>query len=121
MTVDGFRTHAREHTSDFPGLLSNSSSKACVAALVTRMIPVCVFAKPPVPDGVKTRLVPVLGNESAAALASAMFVDVWRVLVQIFLSVCLWRARFSRLQAAKTTAHISGAVIAFPVSGLRLN
>ena len=77
MTVDGFRTQARKHRSDFPGLLSISSSKACVAALVTRMIPVCVFAKPPVPDGVKTRLVPALGNESAAALASAMFVDVW--------------------------------------------
>jgi hypothetical protein len=27
----------------------------------------------------------------------------------------------SRLQAAKTLAHISGAVVAFPVSGLRLN
>jgi hypothetical protein len=28
---------------------------------------------------------------------------------------------FSRLQAAKTLAHISGAVVAFPVSGLRFN
>ena len=35
------------------------------------------ICKATVPGGVKTRLVPVLGNESAAALASAMFVDVW--------------------------------------------
>jgi uncharacterized protein len=42
------------------------------------MIPVCVFAKPPAPEHAKTRLAPVLGSESAAALASAMFLDVWR-------------------------------------------
>ena len=28
---------------------------------------------------------------------------------------------FPRVQAAKTLAHISGAVVAFPLSGLRLN
>jgi uncharacterized protein len=43
------------------------------------MIPVCVFAKPPVPGHVKTRLAPVLGEEAAAALAGAMLCDVWQV------------------------------------------
>ena len=44
------------------------------------------------------------------------------VLVQILLSVWFLSGEwFPRLQAAKTTAHISGAVIAFPVSGLKLN
>jgi uncharacterized protein len=42
------------------------------------MVPVCVFAKPPVPDRVKTRLASTLGSECAARLASAMFMDVWR-------------------------------------------
>jgi hypothetical protein len=48
--------------------------------------------------------------------------EVWQgVLVQIFLSVCFCPVNdFSRLQAAKTLAHISGAVVGFPVSGLRL-
>ncbi len=42
------------------------------------MIPVCVFAKPFIPGEVKTRLAPVLGFERAAALAAAMFSDMWR-------------------------------------------
>jgi hypothetical protein len=46
---------------------------------------------------------------------------VAEVLVQILLSVCFCRVNDSRVQAAKTLAHISGAVVAFPVSGLRLN
>jgi uncharacterized protein len=41
------------------------------------MIPVCVFAKPPEPGNVKTRLIPELGRGGAAELASAMFVDTW--------------------------------------------
>lgn len=42
------------------------------------LVPVCVFAKPPLPGQVKTRLAPLLGNEGAASLASAMLMDVWR-------------------------------------------
>jgi rSAM/selenodomain-associated transferase 1 len=41
-------------------------------------IPVFIFAKPPVPSEVKTRLIPALGAEGAAQLASAMLRDVWR-------------------------------------------
>jgi hypothetical protein len=45
-----------------------------------------------------------------------------RVLVQILLSVCFGLASgLLRLYAAKTAAQSSGAVVAFPVSGLRLN
>lgn len=36
---------------------------------------ICIFAKPPVPGRVKTRLVPVIGEEGAAALARAFIVD----------------------------------------------
>lgn len=42
------------------------------------IIPVCIFAKPPVPAEVKTRLIPALGATGAAELASAMLLDVWR-------------------------------------------
>jgi rSAM/selenodomain-associated transferase 2/rSAM/selenodomain-associated transferase 1 len=42
------------------------------------MIPVCVFAKPFIPGQVKTRLAAALGAERAAALALAMFRDVWQ-------------------------------------------
>ena len=38
----------------------------------------CVFAKPPRPGEVKTRLAETLGAESAAALARAFFLDTWR-------------------------------------------
>ena len=41
-------------------------------------IPVCIFAKPPAPLEAKTRLIPALGAEGAAQLASAMLRDVWR-------------------------------------------
>jgi len=40
-------------------------------------LPVCVFAKPPVPGEVKTRLIPVLGAEGAAQLAAAFLEDTW--------------------------------------------
>lgn len=42
------------------------------------IIPVCIFAKPPVPAEVKTRLIPALGAAGAAELASAMLLDIWR-------------------------------------------
>jgi rSAM/selenodomain-associated transferase 1 len=38
---------------------------------------VAVFAKPPRPGEVKTRLVPALGEVGAAALARAFFLDTW--------------------------------------------
>lgn len=41
------------------------------------IIPVCIFAKPPIPGEVKTRLIPNLGAEGAAGLAKAMLLDVW--------------------------------------------
>jgi len=44
------------------------------------MIPVCVFAKPPEPGNVKTRLIPELGREGAAELAAAMIIDTWHTL-----------------------------------------
>lgn len=43
----------------------------------TSKIPICIFAKPPVPAEVKTRLIPALGAVAAARLASAMLKDVW--------------------------------------------
>jgi len=43
------------------------------------LIPVCVFAKPPVPGRVKTRLGAAFGDEWAAELAGAMLHDVWSV------------------------------------------
>jgi len=39
----------------------------------------CVFAKPPRPGEVKTRLAEEIGSESAATLARAFFLDVWSV------------------------------------------
>ncbi len=41
-------------------------------------IPVCVFAKPPVPGKVKTRLIPLLGGEGAALVAAAMLRVAWQ-------------------------------------------
>lgn len=38
---------------------------------------VCVFLKPPIAGKVKTRLVPAVGAEGAAALAEAFFRDTW--------------------------------------------
>ena len=56
----------------------NNSAEARGRSL-TAAIPVCVFAKPPIPGQVKTRLAPVLGQIEAARLASAMLCDVWDV------------------------------------------
>lgn len=39
---------------------------------------VCVFFKPPSAGQVKTRLIPAVGAEGAAALAQAFFRDTWR-------------------------------------------
>lgn len=44
---------------------------------VADTIPICIFAKPPIPGEVKTRLIPALGVEGAAELAKAMLLDVW--------------------------------------------
>jgi uncharacterized protein len=38
---------------------------------------ICVFAKPPVPGQVKSRLIPVLGSNGAAKLAAAFLQDTW--------------------------------------------
>jgi rSAM/selenodomain-associated transferase 1 len=38
---------------------------------------ICVFAKPPLPGEAKTRLVPALGAQGAAALARAFLEDTW--------------------------------------------
>lgn len=40
---------------------------------------VCVFAKPPRPGQVKTRLAPALGPAGSARLARAFFADTWRM------------------------------------------
>lgn len=40
-------------------------------------IPCCVFAKPPAPGKVKTRLAPAIGSTAAAELAACMLRDVW--------------------------------------------
>jgi len=42
-------------------------------------IPICIFAKPPVPGRVKTRLAQAIGLAQAAKLATAMLRDVWSV------------------------------------------
>lgn len=46
-------------------------------------VPVCVFAKPPVPGRVKTRLAVAIGEEEAAQLASAMLGDVWNAVASV--------------------------------------
>lgn len=47
------------------------------------MISVCVFAKPPLPGKVKTRLAAVIGDDAAAELASAMLCDVWDTVTRV--------------------------------------
>ncbi len=47
----------------------------------TVRIPVCIFAKPPVPGRVKTRLAGAVGDKYAAELAAAMLHDIWSVVV----------------------------------------
>jgi hypothetical protein len=57
-----------------------------------------------------------------ASAQSGALRSLTKVLVQILLSVCFGLASgLLRLYAAKTAAQSSGAVVAFPVSGLRLN
>lgn len=46
-------------------------------------IPACVFAKPPLPGRVKSRIARVLGEECAAQLASAMLCDVWATIQSV--------------------------------------
>lgn len=43
----------------------------------------CVFAKPPRPGTVKTRLAPVLGDAAAAALAHAFLLDTWNTVTRV--------------------------------------
>lgn len=42
---------------------------------MSKPIPICIFVKDFVADQVKTRLIPSIGSEAAAALAKAMFLD----------------------------------------------
>jgi uncharacterized protein len=44
---------------------------------VNRRGSICVFAKPPVPGRVKTRLIPILGSRGAAELAAVFLDDTW--------------------------------------------
>ena len=44
---------------------------------------ICVFAKPPRPGTVKTRLTSVLGDEGAAALARAFLLDTWSTVTRV--------------------------------------
>lgn len=46
-------------------------------------IPVCIFAKPPIPGRVKTRLASLVGFALAADLAAAMLHDVWSVVTNL--------------------------------------
>lgn len=46
-------------------------------------IPICIFAKPPVPGQVKTRLAQSIGPVRAAKLAAAMLRDVWSVVATL--------------------------------------
>jgi hypothetical protein len=47
------------------------------------LVPVCVFAKPPIEGQVKTRLAPVLGARQATALARAFFEDTWAMVCAV--------------------------------------
>ncbi len=46
-------------------------------------IPICIFAKPPVPGQVKTRLAQSIGPAQSAKLAAAMLRDVWSVVATL--------------------------------------
>lgn len=48
-----------------------------------RQVCICVFAKPPRPGEVKTRLMAELGRAGAAALANAFFLDTWAAVSRI--------------------------------------
>lgn len=44
---------------------------------------ICVFAKPPVPGKVKTRLIPLLGSRRAAELAKVFLQDTWATIAAL--------------------------------------
>ena len=46
-------------------------------------VTVCVFMKPTRPGEVKTRLVPAVGPECAAALAQSFFYDTWEAIASL--------------------------------------
>jgi hypothetical protein len=46
-------------------------------------VTVCVFMKPTRPGEVKTRLVPAVGAEGAAALAQSFFDDTWEAIASL--------------------------------------
>lgn len=50
---------------------------------MSELVPVCVFAKPPIEGQVKTRLAPVLGARGATALARALFEDTWAMVCAV--------------------------------------
>jgi uncharacterized protein len=50
---------------------------------------ICIFAKPPRPGEVKTRLVPLLGTERAAALAETFLQDTVAMVRQCFWATCV--------------------------------
>jgi len=63
--------------------------------------PVCIFAKPPLPGQVKTRLAPAVGVRGAARLAEAFLVD----------TVELVRSRPWTLPALATTGALSATLL----------
>jgi rSAM/selenodomain-associated transferase 1 len=58
---------------------------------------VCVFAKPPLPGKVKTRLARAIGDEEAARLARAFLADVWALVS---------RLGWARSVLASTSGHV---------------
>jgi uncharacterized protein len=52
-------------------------STSAIGGSVDQRVCICVFAKPPVPGRVKTRLTPLLGSLGAAELAKAFLHDTW--------------------------------------------
>ncbi len=61
-------------------LLGDPDDERLVAMTPAKL---CIFAKPPVPGRVKTRLGRRLGGQVAARLASAFFQDVWNSLCTV--------------------------------------
>eukprot|EP00435_Cladocopium_sp_Y103_P072629 s143_g40.t2 len=53
----------------------NSAQRIAMAEAEAASIPLCVFAKPPVPGRAKTRLAASIGNEAACRLATAFISD----------------------------------------------
>jgi len=74
---------------------------------------ICVFVKPPVAGKVKTRLIPMVGAEGAAALAEAFFRDTWNCveLLSWALPVIATTERLDRnfLVATETQMWLQGA------------